>query len=163
MHNPVEASINSAKSLFRFTMTIPDPMDSNRSPIGEKSGLSQGTQNTAGGRKPTESLPPITVEGMVLYYPYAKGSESRPNRTYIQGEYANDGDGDDAAVYVSATDEAETGNKVPDTGFFHIFWQDRLVPESLIHKRPRAEADRELRDTGNTAELARKNTRIPVF
>ena len=104
----VQNCIDEAKGAFSFEMTIPDPFPPN------DNGLVQSSQEI---RRLTGELTPAAlhsckVEGILFYYPFSEGVETRP--------YTRQGESD-------AIDSDPT---------FTIYWQDRLVPQSSVMKLP---------------------------
>jgi len=64
------------------------------------------------------------VEGILFYYPFEGGRETRPERTPLLCEDDSD-PGDEAGTALSKEGEL-------DVPTFDIFWQHRLVPESKV-------------------------------
>jgi hypothetical protein len=77
-----------------------------------------------------------TVQGMLFYFPYFEGKESRPmslssfEDTYLTSRAAG-GSSERDDDYSRATEILMEQDPT-----FSIYWQDRLVPESTVNRLP---------------------------
>eukprot|EP00605_Chrysophyceae_sp_TOSAG23-4_P001164 GSChrysophyteH1.ASY1.ANO1.1272.1 assembled CDS len=142
VNDEVKEHIQNAQSVFRFDMSFYDPKQN----IGEIS----VAKNLS---KQMNEESQCTVQGMIFYYPYVDGKESRPaldtrrigTDYFDEGiEYVHQGISKSQSNLMSSqmTGDDESVNKVETEDrnhMFHafdIYWVDRFVPQSYFTNIP---------------------------
>ena len=119
IENPVQRCIANACDYFRFTMELPDP--------------DTYIEHAVGSTQLSQVAPPpakrISIEGMILYFPCVNGKETKPRHQLVDLSH------DEDQPYPSP-EVADTIATKFDSNVFSVFWQDRLVPESVVSSLP---------------------------
>lgn len=165
---------------FRFNMIVPDPSPSDDISyvLEESHGFSatQGTSTQAEKRKlKNESTNAKVVEGLILYFPFRNGKESKPTHSIVphvgkaargkgsssgslllNEEFEDDSDSDEAARTSRSCDRSKVYDRIDnafdldmdswegyetyqsrqDRSVFSVYWQNRLVPNSVCDRIP---------------------------
>lgn len=114
-----------AAAAYRFNVAIPDPSPRSTASAAPAELLTQAVFNSNQER--------LVMEGLLFYYPYVNGSETRP-KPVLNEDYGTPIPSQQSISSQSYHQDEEIIDSSDTT--FTVYWQNRLLPQSVVQSLP---------------------------